>query len=705
MLPEIRKVKELPVYTPTKWQTVILRNYGMVNSDILALVLNTDKETIEREAKRLNIDKIKFDPEFMVKGYVGIIKNNWFLLPYDQLLVLLQKTEAELEYCLKEDDFLGDKLGGYKPYLEPVKYSPLTELEIKETEDIAKRIGKVFIDDYVKAFRFYSDPVVEGYGNGGDEEKIVYSYSMLYGDTLLDGGDVMPDELLIRLKSVGVNGIWLQGVLSNLSPYPFIKGLDEGYETRRKNLNLLIEKCEKYGIKVYLYINEPRGISEDKINDITRPLLGRYYAPFKEYSLCTERKEVKEYLYSAIYSLAKAVPNLGGIITITMSENLTNCWCRTGNDCPVCGKMEKHQVVPEVNNVICRAVRDAGTKIKVLANLWSWTKEYEWTESDLEKGVKALDEDIAILCVSEMGTVTNKGVDYNIPEYSISKIGPCKQTKYIYSIAKKLGRKFMAKVQINNSWEFSSAPYIPVFDLVMEHVNNLKEEGVKGYMLSWTLGGYPTVALDLVNRLLTDDFCYDEFLKEKFGDLSDVVKSGVSRFSDAFRLYPYSVGTLYSGPQQVGPGNLWYKNSTELWATMVTFPFDDVKAWCGTYSIGDFENALVEMLDGWKQGLDLIEGHCGNVEYQNLVRYANVFYLHFKSVLNQVRFIQKREGGDKDLILKILADEKSVTERLYKIAAVDCKVGYEASNHYYYTQNTFLEKLICLDTLKKEFEN
>jgi hypothetical protein len=124
-----------------------------------------------------------------------------------------------------------------------------------------------------------------------------------------------------------------------------------------------------------------------------------------------------------------------------------------------------------------------------------------------------MDERIAVLSVSEMGTVIVNGEKQSVPEYSLSKVGPCEETKDILSYAKSLGRKIMAKVQINNSWEFATVPFVPVFELVKEHMQNLKTLGVGGLMMSWTLGGYPSVSLDLATKIFDEDFDYDRFFR------------------------------------------------------------------------------------------------------------------------------------------------------------------------------------------------
>ena len=76
-------------------------------------------------------------------------------------------------------------------------------------------------------------------------------------------------------------------------------------------------------------------------------------------------------------------------------------------------------------------------------------------------------------------------------DYSISKVGPGSNSRKVWEFAKKYGNPAAAKVQINASWELSAVPYIPVPDLVEQHLNNLSAAGVSDLMLGWTLGGYP----------------------------------------------------------------------------------------------------------------------------------------------------------------------------------------------------------------------
>ena len=61
-------------------------------------------------------------PEMKTRGYITLIRRNWHLLPYDQLLELLEMTPERLAFTLREDDFLWIKLGRLKPKCEPLRY-------------------------------------------------------------------------------------------------------------------------------------------------------------------------------------------------------------------------------------------------------------------------------------------------------------------------------------------------------------------------------------------------------------------------------------------------------------------------------------------------------------------------------------------------------------------------------------------------------
>jgi hypothetical protein len=136
---------------------------------------------------------------------------------------------------------------------------------------------------------------------------------------------------------------------------------------------------------------------------------------------------------------------------------------------------------------------------------------------------------------------------------------------------------------------------------------------------------------------------------------------------------------------------------------MVTYAFDDYDMWRGAYSVDEFLKLLDSLLDEWKRGLDLIASLDGNETFCELRRFAEVVYVNIKSMAVQTRYNLARDNGELDEIPALLEEEGRLARRLYALAASDSRIGYEASNHYYFTENSFIEKIICLDRLEREF--
>ena len=121
---------------PTLMQAVIFRNWEAVSADRIALVLETSTENVIRQAEKMGLPPQGDTSAWIEKGYITIIRNNWHILPYDQLLTLLGWDEDRLAFILKEDDFLDHKLGYVKPYCDKILYQELTPEQESLTENI-----------------------------------------------------------------------------------------------------------------------------------------------------------------------------------------------------------------------------------------------------------------------------------------------------------------------------------------------------------------------------------------------------------------------------------------------------------------------------------------------------------------------------------------------------------------------------------------
>ena len=703
-LPEIKNVTVLPVPFPTRWQAVIFRNYGLVSTENIARAIGTDRETVEQEALRLGLDGIDYDPNWFSRGYASIVRANWHLLEYSDLQTLLGVSEEELAFSLKEDDFLDVKLGCFKPDVKTPRYAPLTGEEEAITEEIGKWVKANRLPRETRYFDFYEkgvSPKQSVSQCGG--ERIVYSYAAPYGDIFLNGDfSGYSDELLAKLQKAGVNGVWTQGLLSQLSPYPFSPKLSAGYEIRRNNLKKLIERLNKFGIKLYLYFNEPRCLS---IDDIPQGLKGS--SDGKYGALCSSKQETWDYLYDATFDLMKEIPDLGGIMTITMSENLTHCKSKYVCNCENCKNVGAEMFASKVNNVILKATREAGSQAEIIANLWGWDHFLKWTPQQVVRGIELLDKDVSVLCVSETEMkLCRGGVDVTVGDYTLAG-RESERTKTCFETAKKTGHRILAKIQVNSSWECSAVPYIPVFDLFVRHIKELQADGVSGYMLSWTVGGYPSLGLSLASELIKNpSLDITQWYEKTFGTQSDEVQQSVKFFCEAFEELPFHVMSIYQGNFQMGAGNFWYKDETGLEATMVGYPYDDIQRWKGAYPLETFISQLQKLSDGFERGVKILEKLQQTPEVKEILTMAKVCQIHFRSTLLQTWFTIKRkdEKANKAEILALIEEETRLVKELYAITQADARIGFEASNHYYYYENSLLEKLLNLETLKEAFE-
>ncbi|OGV36564.1 MAG: hypothetical protein A2020_10195 [Lentisphaerae bacterium GWF2_45_14] len=686
---------------PSRYQAVIWRNWGLVPHERLALILETSKGNVERAANDLGLPNIEVSKNWLEKGYLTIIRNNWHLLAYGQLLALLDWTPDKMDYILREEDFLWHKLGNHKPSVVKTVFSQLTEDEKKRTELIKQTASGLFnsFSETERPFDF-----IREYSSYGEKDKskscfdlnFIYSFHALYGDTLMESElDPYPDTLLKAYSETGVNGIWIQVILYTLYPFENAPEYSRGWEKRIEGLRELVKRAKKFGIKVYLYLNEPRGMPE------------RFFEKYPEwkgvehkdiFALCTSVEGVRKYLEDSCFNVFKNVPGLGGIFCITMSENLTNCHAkRFGDKCPLCSQKSVAEVIAETVSAIEKGVHRAAPEARVMTHTWAWSE-------DTQKTIDLLPEQVEVLGVSEWGKEFEfQGVRGSVVDYSMSVIGPSEEALKAWSAAKSRGLKTVAKVQLNNSWECSAVPYLPVPYLVKEHLDNLEKAGVSGLMSSWTLGGYPGPNLELTFRTP------EEVALERYGvKASDAICEAWKTFGDAFREFPFHVGVLYVAPQNYGPMSLFYEKSTGYKATMIGFPYDDLEGWRAIYPEDVFESQFAKLCEKWEKGLDELKKAREFVSSENLSNFIDLenvseaAFCHFKSTLNQIRFVRKRNSGRVDGIQELIDDEINITERLLAVVSRDSRVGFEASNHYYYTRNDLIEKILnCLDMKRK----
>ena len=836
-----KKVKE-PIasypHFPTRHQLYIWRNWGMVPTERIAGVLRTDVETVDRAAEEMGLPVPNpYNATYETRGYITIIRNNWHVLPYEQIMETLGWSYDRLAYTLKEDDFLSVKLED-KPDVEPVYYRPLTENEAARTKhlktlvehyiaplersatakefDFLEKFGhryRTVVDAPVRAVKpdhtwgfrdcvgsirtgqyieLIRGEIEAGWGlslqgteraitlriqadaskkkeshhiaigkdeiviTGVDEEgllqglyyllslaemngnftfdemeiardtrfdlRYVHSYCSLFGDVLLEGTDESyPDCLLKEYARIGINGIWMHTVMYTLAEFPWEPSLSANWQRRLEGLGKLVERAGRYGIKIFLYFNEPRAM-QMPFFDAHPELLG--HTDGVEGSLCTSLSEVRQYITDSVTTICKAVPNLGGFFTITASENRTHCYSHTyQTNCPRCKRRLMYDVIVENNVLIARAAKAVNPAIEVLAYTWAWGGVYGTTLDKIppEHFGNAMEilvrEGIRLLSVSEEGVTKNiGGVQTSVLDYSISMVGPGARAQQYWETAKSSGVSTLAKVQFNNSWECPSVPYLPVLDLQMAHMKGLVGL-VDGLMLGWSLGGYPSVILEILSRYYWEAGISPETQMDiLFGDACKIVEDACHVFSDAFSNYPFHIVVAYKGPQYMGPSNLLFQHKTGLRATMTGLPYDDIDEWSGIFPVDVLERQFGLVSERWGEGLRMLESRVSadmlekSPCLKEFMQVARATYCLFQSGYQQITYNRLRNLYDetKDSayikpILGLLDQELDIALKMYAVMIHNSTIGYEAANHYFFNRMSIAEKVINCLYLKDEF--
>ena len=160
---------------------------------------------------------------------------------------------------------------------------------------------------------------------------------------------------------------------------------------------------------------------------------------------------------------------------------------------------------------------------------------------------------------------------------------------------------------------------------------------------------------------------------------------------------------------QFGPSNLLWESPTRLKATMIGFPHDDLDGWRGVYPPDVFIAQLDKVADGFERAAATLL----DPTLKNERSVAEAAAIHFHSTANQARFVAERRALEKsnkaeearpvlERLERILKEEEGLAKRLHGVQSSDSRIGFEASNHYYYVPIDLAEKILnCRDLLDR----
>lgn len=734
ILPEGRAPEALvSAHFPDRLHEFVWRNWQAAPVEKMARIVGATPAQVTAIAASMGLPRAApVSPDLLRRGYITLIRRNWHLLPYSQLLDLVEMTPERLSFALREDDFLWVKLGRLKPNCPPLRYRAPDAAARRRAAEIRRLVRSEFGAEldrpgeprfaFVRQLSSPSPPAAPRANGAAQPLRLVYSYLAVYGDPLANPDlDPYPDGLLARMARVGVNGVWLHAVLRDLAPGgPVFPEFGRDSAGRLAQLRVLVERAARHGIGVYLYLNEPRAMPASFYE--SRPeLAGVPQAEFR--AMCTSQAAVRDWMADALTHVFAQTPGLAGIYSITASENLTNCASLQGwKECPRCRHRTDGDILAEVVAAQQRGVHRANPRANVIVSDWGWRRH-----GDARDIVARLPPAVWLMSVSEWAKpIVRGGVETKVGEYSISAVGPGPRAVPHWETAGRAGLRIAGEIQFNNTCEIASVPYLPVMDLIGEHLRNLTPYGLHGMLVGWTMGGHPSPNFELAARMTRPgapplDAVLGEIARERFGDAgAPHARQAWTRMSEGFREYPFHVGTVYTSPVQMGPANPLYAARTGYKATMWGIPYDDLDGWRGPYPravlAGQFEKMAARWEDGvaaMRQAVDAAPAALRTEAAADL-RYARAAGIKFQSVANQARFVTARDAlaqspgpeEEKRLraeIRKILASEIALARQLYALVKQDSRIGFEPSCHYFYLPLDLVEKVVNCRWLLSRF--
>jgi len=684
-LPKLGKPAIPFPHFPTRQQAFIFRAFEFAKPERIAKSLGTSPENVLRAAADMGLTTPCDSDIWLKKGYITIIRSLWHILPYDQLMDFLEMDRDSFAKLLREEDFLDVKLKD-KPVCEPLSWRELTKEEQKQTETLREAMADVTIDGAAPFDFSYSAPKMEFSGKPLFGNRMIYGFSSLYQTALdVDSEEYCPDAMLEAYGNLGVNALWIPVALHDVSEFPFDKTLSAGYEVRLARLRRFSERCDAFGLKLFIYLNEPRSLPEEFY--VNRQELQGHRRNAGQVCLCTSTKEVQDYLVNNVAFVCRNVPKLGGIFTITRSENTTNCYSHSSKNagsarrpdvcnCPRCSKRTPGEVIGEVAACYEKGVHSVDPNMKVI--IWSWS----WMEDNFDI-IDHLPQNVILQSNSEdQMPFTIGGVSGNVRDYSMSIVGPGEKAKAEWKAAKARGLEVSAKVQINTTWEASTVPAVPVYPLIEKHMQNLRAEGVDHIMLSWTLGGYPSQNIRYAAK-----YFFENCLTPP--EETEVQKKATALFSQAFQEFPFDIGVLYRGPQNGGVSNLLFTEPTGYASTMTCYAYDDLEHWRSIYPEDVFENQLAKLCEKWAEGLALLED-----DGSELYIMAKAAYIQFSACWNQARFYRARNAKDTGTMKRMAEKELQNAKEMLTLMNRTPVLGFEAANHYYFSKGNIAEKIV-----------
>lgn len=575
-----------------------------------------------------------------------------------------------------------------------------------------------------------------------------------YRDELADDVDYYPEQYLNRLAHEGINGLWLTVEFKDLCKTSVTPEYGVDAERRLAKLRKTVEKCRRYGIRIYIFTIEP--IAWDANNPVLQrhPEIGSVWPGLGMRPFCPWSEAAKQYLYECTNSIFSAVPHLGGLINISHGEMYTNCQSLVGSAsdarpaCPACAKKEPWEVIHETLSPMARGMKDANPDAELIA--WFYMPDVGPFAPWVYELPKHMPENVVCQFNFETGVVQNAfGKEHVGGDYWISTPGPSSRFQSIAHAAQEAGAKMSAKIQTGCSHEVATVPFVPTPGLLYQKFRAMHELGVSHVMLCWYFGNYPGVMNQAAGELSFEPFPESEeaFLRElasvEWGKNTDAVVHAWEKFAEGYSHFPLTNYFQYYGP--IHDGVVWPlllrpqdAPLAPTWQIALIASSGTRKPYAPSgdrvgealgpeFTLGEGVELCRMMSQQWDEGvelLSLIESDPNLSARRRLdIGVARALGIQFRSGFHILRFYElrermARENKEQQLLTlqemrQIVEDELKSGSELIELCRQDSRLGFhsEAEGYKYFPEKIRwrmdqLQKLLDTEipALKNELE-
>ncbi|MBO5760744.1 MAG: hypothetical protein J6S53_04290, partial [Lentisphaeria bacterium] len=557
-------------------------------------------------------------------------------------------------------------------------------------------------------------------------------------DELTNDVDYYPEAYLDKLAHEGVNGLWLTMYFRDL-PSSLFPGRGKDAEKRFAKLRKTVERCGRYGIRIYIFLSEPKlwgpahfsiplEDSEKYPEMVGTHLCGPYY------SFCTSSETGNRYLAECMERIFAAVPALGGVINIMLGEDNGSCVSHhildgrlEGITCPVCGRKDDAESLAEMAEMFASIIHKYNPEAEYIG--WFYTPG-QYDNSPYMHRLLKISEKWPSNCTlmfnfESGGTSEQLGKKRVVHDYSLAYVGPSRLFAETAAKAPRTG----AKLQVCCSHENASVPFIPVPENLYDKYHFMFKNDVSAAMQCWYFGNYPGMMNKAAGELSFAPF--PENSKEFLSFLAapfwrkdaEKIAEAWHYFSMAYRKFPSNLAFEWYGPLHqsiVWPFYL-FPQDTPIAPSWTVKGFPEVcgdrvgECLCFHHTIGEALILCQEMQRLWEKGLQIMRLLSG--KYQNDpprladISLAEAIGLQIKSTCSFLKFYSLRE----DMLFyrknhlaemeEIVNNEIGNTRHMLTLCEKDSRLGYHSEAEGYLF---FPEKLRCRielleDLLEKDF--